>query len=304
MPIEITDLPTAAGSYVLEFELTVPLTLRPGRLGTVRLGPGRVRYYGSARGPGGLRARVGRHLRPVKRPHWHVDALTARQPVTRVLIDRQRSEHNLVRADLDGGRYEVTIPGFGSSDCGSCPAHLLVERRSDDARSRHARRPPRHVARFETVAEDVDGEADVGHLVADLGAGRAGDLTEAGVACRSRRSAPCRFRRPVETDRAARRGSRDRRGRFADKVNEASEKVPSETASSSTALEPPVSGRSGSTLTRPLAVVGVAGRVRRIVLDARDRRALGHPGRHARDRDFGIRVVHQPRAAGAQHGVA
>ncbi len=127
-PIDSGELPAAAGSYVLEFELVSTLTLRPGRLGTVRLGPGRVRYYGSARGPGGLRARVTRHLRDTKPEHWHVDALTARAPVARVLIDRERTEHALVNDDLESAGFRVAVPGFGSSDCVSCPAHLLIER--------------------------------------------------------------------------------------------------------------------------------------------------------------------------------
>ena len=126
-PIDPRELPTDPGSYVLELDLREVVTLEPGRLGTVRLGPGRVRYYGSARGSGGLRARVGRHLRPPETQHWHVDALTARVAVERVMIALAESECDLVRRDLESGRFEVAAPGFGSSDCRSCPAHLLIE---------------------------------------------------------------------------------------------------------------------------------------------------------------------------------
>ncbi len=132
-PIDPRELPAAAGSYVLELDLRESLTLSPGRLGTFRLGPGCVRYYGSARGPGGLRARVGRHLRPADRRsarprHWHVDALTVLVPVSRVMIAFEESECELLRRDLESGRFEVAAAGFGSSDCRSCPAHLLIER--------------------------------------------------------------------------------------------------------------------------------------------------------------------------------
>ena len=41
------------------------------------LAPGCYVYAGSARGPGGIRARVRRHLRPDKTPHWHIDQVTA-----------------------------------------------------------------------------------------------------------------------------------------------------------------------------------------------------------------------------------
>ncbi len=125
-PVDLTELPAAPGCYVLEFELATALTIEAGKLGRVELGPGRVRYYGSARGPGGLRARVGRHLRAEKRPHWHIDALTARAPVTRVLITAEGSECDLVRRDLASGRWRVAQRGFGASDCRSCPAHLLI----------------------------------------------------------------------------------------------------------------------------------------------------------------------------------
>ncbi|MCG8455921.1 MAG: GIY-YIG nuclease family protein [Holophagales bacterium] len=128
-PIDPVSLPAVAGSYVLELHLERRATLEVGRLGTVVLGPGRVRYYGSARGPGGVRARVARHLRcDRRRQHWHVDALSSRFPVARVLFTEEESECDLLRHDLASGRWRVAVAGFGSSDCRSCPAHLLVER--------------------------------------------------------------------------------------------------------------------------------------------------------------------------------
>jgi Uri superfamily endonuclease len=124
----VTALPREGGVYVLELDLTEEITVRAGRLGLVRLGPGRLRYYGSARGPGGLKARVQRHLRVEgRRPHWHIDAVTAVVPVTRVMIAGGGSECDLVRRDLASGRWVVAAPGFGSSDCRRCPAHLLAE---------------------------------------------------------------------------------------------------------------------------------------------------------------------------------
>ncbi len=127
VPIDPTTLPAAPGSYVLELDLVETITLVVGRLGRLRLGPGRMRYYGSARGPGGIRARVARHLRRVKRRHWHIDALTSRVPVARLAFSLVDDECSLVRRDLESGRWQVAAAGFGSSDCRSCPAHLLVE---------------------------------------------------------------------------------------------------------------------------------------------------------------------------------
>ena len=77
-PLIPTQLPAAPGSYVLLITVAAPLTIHAGRLGAIALSPGTYAYTGSALGPGGLRARVGRHLRAEKRPHWHIDALTRR----------------------------------------------------------------------------------------------------------------------------------------------------------------------------------------------------------------------------------
>lgn len=125
-PVDADALPAEPGSYVVELELAADAALDVGRLGRIELPAGRVRYYGSARGPGGLRARLRRHLAGAARPHWHVDALTARFPVVRVALARA-TEHQLVAADLATERWRPIAPGFGASDCRGCPAHLLAE---------------------------------------------------------------------------------------------------------------------------------------------------------------------------------
>ncbi len=127
-PVDPASLPAAPGSYVLELVLDREITLRPGKLGEIRLGPGRLRYYGSARGPGGVRSRVARHLAGRGKRHWHVDWLLARAPVREVTVELEASECDLVRRDLKTKRWAVAAKGFGSSDCRSCPAHLLARR--------------------------------------------------------------------------------------------------------------------------------------------------------------------------------
>jgi len=136
-PILVADLPDEPGAYVLEFALDRRIVVRAGRLGEVALGPGVLRYYGSARGPGGIRARVARHLRREgKRVHWHVDALRARADVARVLTEPGGDECRLVARDLASRSWEVAAPGFGSSDCRGCPSHLLARRRAPHDKSR------------------------------------------------------------------------------------------------------------------------------------------------------------------------
>lgn len=117
--------PPMGGAYVLEFELRSPLRVRAGRLGIVEIPAGRVRYYGSAWGPGGLRARVSRHLRGPNRRHWHVDALTRRVRPSRVLLVPGGNECELVTADLATGGWTVPVRGFGATDCRRCTAHML-----------------------------------------------------------------------------------------------------------------------------------------------------------------------------------
>ncbi|MDC7789088.1 GIY-YIG nuclease family protein [Rhodoplanes sp. TEM] len=87
------------------------------------LAPGRYLYCGSARGPGGLRARIARHLRRRKTLRWHVDRLTTRGTVIAVWAVPDGDECALAGA-LAG--LPVPIPGFGASDCRRCPSHLFA----------------------------------------------------------------------------------------------------------------------------------------------------------------------------------
>jgi len=116
-------IPAEAGAYLLLLRLDRPLDLvRPA---AARLAPGWYVYAGSARGPGGLRGRLARHLRSGKRPHWHVDQVTSAAGASAGLAYPGRSECGLVAGLVDGGGFGVPVPGFGSSDCRICESHLL-----------------------------------------------------------------------------------------------------------------------------------------------------------------------------------
>ncbi|EJW13489.1 Endonuclease III [Rhodovulum sp. PH10] len=117
----VGSVPAEPGAYVLGLLLARPVALRVGGAACT-LPAGRYLYCGSARGPGGLRARVTRHLARRKRIHWHVDRLTTRGRVVAVWIAPGGDECALVR-DLAG--LPVPLPGFGSSDCRRCASHLL-----------------------------------------------------------------------------------------------------------------------------------------------------------------------------------
>jgi Uri superfamily endonuclease len=93
----------------------------PGKPKTI-LQAGRYLYCGSAKGSGGIRARLSRHMRPGKVIHWHVDLLTAAGRVTGAWIFPRCDECELVRAL---SCLPAPIRGFGSTDCPKCWSHLL-----------------------------------------------------------------------------------------------------------------------------------------------------------------------------------
>jgi len=118
-----------AGTYALFFRLTSSLTVTAGRLGEAQLPAGWLIYVGSALGPGGLHARLRRHLAPEKRIHWHIDALSARlRPrFWLALADGRRHECEWAQRLAAHPAASIPIPGFGSSDCQrGCRAHLIA----------------------------------------------------------------------------------------------------------------------------------------------------------------------------------
>ncbi len=85
------------------------------------LAPGLYLYCGSARGPGGLAARLARHMRREKRAHWHVDQLTCAGDVLGAWVFPGGDEC-AVNATLE--KFPTPLEGFGSSDCRHCRSHL------------------------------------------------------------------------------------------------------------------------------------------------------------------------------------
>ncbi len=112
--------PHSSGAYALLIGLDAPLRVRAGpRRAT--LAPGLYVYCGSARGPGGLAARLARHMRRDRRAHWHVDQLTGVGEVLGAWVFPGRGECE-VSDDL--AEWPTPLDGFGSSDCPRCRAHL------------------------------------------------------------------------------------------------------------------------------------------------------------------------------------
>ncbi|OAN49413.1 endonuclease III [Paramagnetospirillum marisnigri] len=120
---DVTGLPAEPGAYVLLIQLADSLPVKLVGRPEVILAPGHFLYCGSARGPGGIKARVGRHMQKDKTVRWHVDRLTTTGMVLGAWVFPGGDECELVGMLTE---MPVPIPGFGSSDCETCVSHLLA----------------------------------------------------------------------------------------------------------------------------------------------------------------------------------
>ena len=115
-----------SGTYVLVLQVTHTAKIQVGALGEFSLKPGFYLYVGSAHGPGGVAARVKRHLSGEKKTHWHIDYLTPHAPIIEVwyAYGERKLEHTWasILEKMTGNRNN--LKGFGSSDC-SCKTHLF-----------------------------------------------------------------------------------------------------------------------------------------------------------------------------------
>jgi Uri superfamily endonuclease len=130
-------IPSAPGSYLLHLRLNRAQTLTIGKLGRFYFPAGDYVYAGSAHGPGGVRARLGRHLRGTGSPRWHIDYLRrAAQVMGYGYTLRGKAETKTASAlpyeclwsqSLAAlPEAQIIVPGFGASDCCSgCRAHLV-----------------------------------------------------------------------------------------------------------------------------------------------------------------------------------
>jgi len=118
----MTDAP---GTYALLLRAGEERIIEVGALGAMPVRPATYIYVGSAFGPGGLRARVGRHARGDGALHWHVDYLRAVTALEAVWYTHDTERRECTWAAALRALSGATVPrdGFGTSDC-NCPAHL------------------------------------------------------------------------------------------------------------------------------------------------------------------------------------
>lgn len=96
------------------------LVLSIGSIGYHYFSRGFYAYVGSAKGPGGLKARIRRHLRKIKKTRWHIDYLTVNNNVSIVTViyaetHSMEDYESLIASELYR-QLKPYIKGFGSSD--------------------------------------------------------------------------------------------------------------------------------------------------------------------------------------------
>ena len=111
------------GSYTLLIKLPGQETISVGSLKTIHFPRGYYAYVGSAMG--GFRARLNRHLKGNKKPHWHIDYLLQKASITSIILcETEHSVECTIAQALE--RQFNSVPGFGSSDC-KCHSHLFFD---------------------------------------------------------------------------------------------------------------------------------------------------------------------------------
>jgi Uri superfamily endonuclease len=126
MKIVDDRLPREGGSYLLLLRLPAHQTIAVGALGRIAFVRGWYAYSGSAFGPGGLAARLGRHLDGGSKRHWHIDYLRAAARVVEawMAVGAPCREHEWAQALTKDRSAGKAVVGFGSSDC-RCRSHLI-----------------------------------------------------------------------------------------------------------------------------------------------------------------------------------
>ncbi len=118
------------GVYAVILKLDHHLSLDIGKK-RFDLSPGIYIYAGSAFGPGGVSARLGRHIKTFKtgatKKHWHIDFLIPHSAtfVPIYASSTRKLECDFVRTLRESGFK--TVDGFGNTDCRSgCGGHLVI----------------------------------------------------------------------------------------------------------------------------------------------------------------------------------
>lgn len=118
------------GVYILVFEVNRDMCMNIGSLGYVCFPKGVYGYVGSAKGFGGIKARIKHHMNKYKRRfRWHIDYLTVRNDVTINCVIYAETldidEGDVVKEVISDRCWKLSVLGFGSTDSRS-PSHLFI----------------------------------------------------------------------------------------------------------------------------------------------------------------------------------
>jgi Uri superfamily endonuclease len=124
MPLTASD----KGTYAVYLQLSSTKIITIGKRGQFKFPSGAYLYVGSALGSGGLRRRIERHLHGSETSHWHIDYLRNHAEVLGFfyLVNHQNYECQWGQAAAELPGAYIPVPGFGSSDCRQCRAHLIA----------------------------------------------------------------------------------------------------------------------------------------------------------------------------------
>ena len=122
--VDFNETPT--GTYVLLLHLEQDKIITVGKLGPFDFPAGWYTYIGSAFGAGGLLGRIKHHLRPVAKPHWHIDYLRQEAVIKEIWLstDTEHHEEDWVDIMVEIPGAITLFEGFGSSDS-SKDTHLF-----------------------------------------------------------------------------------------------------------------------------------------------------------------------------------
>lgn len=112
------------GTYVLVFGLDTDISASVGSLGEISLDAGYYAYVGSAFGPGGLKARTGRHRKMSKHTKWHIDHVRPYLTLHEIWYAIDEKVECSWANQMVAMSSELPANGFGSSDC-RCNAHFF-----------------------------------------------------------------------------------------------------------------------------------------------------------------------------------
>ena len=123
--MEILPLP---GHYVIVAQAMTAFSIQKNGWLDLTFPDGFYFYCGSAGGPGGLAARIGRHLRANTKKFWHFDYIKPNLVIKEIWWQADNRNLECRTAQFLSNLPDAQIPakGFGASDCKQgCPAHLI-----------------------------------------------------------------------------------------------------------------------------------------------------------------------------------